>query len=223
MTDGKQPFGDLLPKLLPAGIVAGMFYAMLRLAYVQFYTSLGLLPEDVGIGRTELLAQAIVGPAVIGLVYSIILSGVLATVLLSLGRLTVVAFLKCGAASLAVAFLLTFLVVSARAYRAGMDVVNSGRSVRTVFLPLGVLHLPILDIRALPVAVEWKDPSHTPAVLMNGTECMFYLGEAGTKSVLYDVRTRTVVRLESADVIVVTSREPDHLPERCTDSHGPAK
>lgn len=47
-----------------AGAVAVVFYAILRLAYVQFYLPLGLRPEDVGLGKTELLTQALVGPAV---------------------------------------------------------------------------------------------------------------------------------------------------------------
>ena len=39
-------------------VFALIFYAVLRLAYLQFYVPFGLRPEDVGIGKTELLTQA---------------------------------------------------------------------------------------------------------------------------------------------------------------------
>jgi hypothetical protein len=44
--------------LLLAALAAGT-YAMLRLAYLQFYYAFDVAPEEVGLGRTELLSQAL--------------------------------------------------------------------------------------------------------------------------------------------------------------------
>jgi hypothetical protein len=54
-----------------AGVVAVVFYAVLRMAYVQFYLPFGLRPEDVGLGKTELLTQALVGPAIFFLTFGL--------------------------------------------------------------------------------------------------------------------------------------------------------
>ncbi len=62
------------------GAVAVLFYAVLRLAYVQFYLPLGLRPEEVGFARTELLTQALVGPAVFFIIVFFVAALVLAAV-----------------------------------------------------------------------------------------------------------------------------------------------
>lgn len=45
-------------------IAAAISYATLWLAYAQFYLRLGTTPEEAGIDKTDLLSQAVVGPAV---------------------------------------------------------------------------------------------------------------------------------------------------------------
>jgi hypothetical protein len=47
------------------GVIAAILYVILRLAYVQFYHKIGVSPEEVGLGRTELLSQALTGPVAI--------------------------------------------------------------------------------------------------------------------------------------------------------------
>jgi hypothetical protein len=57
---------EKLKQLIPVvGLVTGVFYGVLRLAYVQFYLHYGIAPEEVGIDKTDLLSQALVGPIVL--------------------------------------------------------------------------------------------------------------------------------------------------------------
>ena len=50
---------DLLPLF---GILAAISYAVLRLAYLQFYYNFMVAPEEVGLGQAELLTQSLVAP-----------------------------------------------------------------------------------------------------------------------------------------------------------------
>src|SRR5215204_1133672 len=45
--------------------MAGIAYVLLRLVYTHFYSRFAIEPEDVGLGRTETLTQALVGPALL--------------------------------------------------------------------------------------------------------------------------------------------------------------
>ncbi len=59
---------------LAGGILAALGvlgYGLLRLAYVQFYWHFDALPEDAGLGKTELLSQALVGPVVLLIVAAV--------------------------------------------------------------------------------------------------------------------------------------------------------
>jgi hypothetical protein len=59
----------LTPVFAAAAIV---LYALLRLAYVQFYSPFGITPERAGLARTELLSQALIGPVVLFLLLVIV-------------------------------------------------------------------------------------------------------------------------------------------------------
>ena len=48
---------DLLPLF---GVLAAVSYAVLRVAYLQFYYSFMVSPEEVGLGQAELLTQSLV-------------------------------------------------------------------------------------------------------------------------------------------------------------------
>jgi membrane-associated HD superfamily phosphohydrolase len=48
-----------------AGITSAVVYAFLWLAYYQFYSNFAISPEEVGLGKTELLSQALVGPVIL--------------------------------------------------------------------------------------------------------------------------------------------------------------
>jgi hypothetical protein len=72
---------DLLPLF---GILAAISYAVLRLAYLQFYYSFMVTPEEVGLGQAELLTQSLVAPLFL-LVLTIILVIVLGSLLLVVG------------------------------------------------------------------------------------------------------------------------------------------
>jgi hypothetical protein len=210
-----KPIQDWLVKLLPVGILGGVAYAVVHLTYVQFYAKFGLLPEEVGIGRTEMLSQALVGPVVAVLTYGVFITAVVTAVLAFTRQLTLGSFLRWAGVCAAVACLMLFGFMAVRAGQVGARAVDQGESVRTVYLGFPLVSVPLLDTRALPVSVQWKDTKKTPAALTGGTGCMFYLGQAGDRAVLYDVKHRRVVRFDASDAVILTSRLPAHLPAHC--------
>jgi hypothetical protein len=54
------------------GLVSAFLYGVLYLAYNQYYSSFGISLEEVGIAKTDLLSEALVGPAAIALGTAII-------------------------------------------------------------------------------------------------------------------------------------------------------
>jgi hypothetical protein len=64
--------------LLILGALAAGIYALLRLAYLHFYYAFNVAPEEVGLGRAELLSQALIGPVLFVLL--VIVSSILITV-----------------------------------------------------------------------------------------------------------------------------------------------
>jgi hypothetical protein len=60
--------------LLPIfGVLTAITYAALRAAYSQFYDHFGILPEEVGFGKAELLSQALAGPLIVFIVVFILI------------------------------------------------------------------------------------------------------------------------------------------------------
>ncbi|HKO84258.1 MAG TPA: hypothetical protein VJ140_06790 [Actinomycetota bacterium] len=59
---------DLLPLF---GVLAAVSYAVLRVAYLQFYYSFMVSPEEVGLGQAELLTQSLVAPLFLFIVAAI--------------------------------------------------------------------------------------------------------------------------------------------------------
>lgn len=57
--------GKLKSALSLSVLGASFFYGVLWLAHAQFYLRLGTTPEEAGIDKTDLLSQALVGPAVL--------------------------------------------------------------------------------------------------------------------------------------------------------------
>src|SRR5262245_35562964 len=74
-----EQLASTLNTIVPAlAGAAAVMYAVVRLFYGQFYATLGATPEMVGLGRTELLTQALIGPAMVVLVVTTTISAVLA-------------------------------------------------------------------------------------------------------------------------------------------------
>ncbi|HEX9774710.1 MAG TPA: hypothetical protein VGB83_03910 [Actinomycetota bacterium] len=68
MTDPPAPPGLVARVKEYTALLAGLsvvFYAALRMVYVSFYSRFGLVPEEVGLGKAEILAQAAAGPIVL--------------------------------------------------------------------------------------------------------------------------------------------------------------
>ncbi len=203
------------------GIVATAFYVVLRLAYVQFYARVGIDPEDVGIGRVELLSQALAGPLVLiaGLgIYLLALYVVFmrpwrsSTPLRSLGIATCVVF------GISLVYAVTLMFRSANQLA---DDIENGDAARLSYFPFTFVDIPILQIWALPMQLEWPEETKRPQVLSQGTDCMFYLGDHEGVGIAYDVKSKRAIRFKREDAVVVTSREPELLDRNCLPASPP--
>jgi hypothetical protein len=58
--------------ILLLGALAAGTYGVLRLVYLHFYYVFSVAPEEVGLGKTELLSQALVGPILVLLIAAIV-------------------------------------------------------------------------------------------------------------------------------------------------------
>ncbi len=67
------------------GVLAGVTYGILWLIYMQFYGVFNIRPEDVGFDQTRLVSQALIGPAVVIIVASVIGAVYLGLMFLYLG------------------------------------------------------------------------------------------------------------------------------------------
>jgi hypothetical protein len=198
------------------GVVAAFFYVVLRTAYGQFYAAVGLEPEDVGLGRNELLAQAITGPVVYIIVYSGFAFGVAWLIFEVCARRPISLRIVAGFAAVVVAgtLVLTIVALFVDAHRLSVHIVD-GEAARHSYLRLGWIQIPMLQIWAIPVDIEWIGTDPMPDTLVD-TSCMFYLGEANDVGVLYDVRNQHALRFPRKSVVLITSREPKFLPPQCT-------
>lgn len=55
-------------------VVAAVTYAILRFFYERFYAKFGVTPEQVGLGRTELLTQSVAGPVMLLLIVAMVVA-----------------------------------------------------------------------------------------------------------------------------------------------------
>ncbi|HVF03836.1 MAG TPA: hypothetical protein VNA20_03265 [Frankiaceae bacterium] len=202
-------------------------YAALYFAYFQFYVSFGLSPGDVGHTRTKLLQESTLGMVARLFWASQWRADVVAA---SLAGTAIVAFVlrrRAGdgarprredvAGTLLVGVVVACAVLLASAYAEAARTARAlGNEVRrhghiviaTVRRPAPAdgdgkdpLYLPMLDMRAVPVAVVPKKDTALPA-LTDG--CLLLLGQADDQVVLFDYSRRAVVRIPAGDVSVVT-------------------
>jgi hypothetical protein len=60
----------LTPTLTPVAAAGGLAYGLLLIAYSQFYAPFGVSPEEVGITKTDVLTELLVGPVVLALLWT---------------------------------------------------------------------------------------------------------------------------------------------------------
>lgn len=197
------------------GVVATAFYVFLRIAYVQFYARAGIDPEDVGIGRAELLSQAIAGPLIVIAGFGMYLLALYVVTARpwrspNPGRSLFVATCWASAASLLYTLVLLFWSANNLA-----DDLENGDAARLSYIPIPFVNVPILEIWALPMRLEWPDKGKQPEILSSGTDCMLYLGDHDGVAVVYDVKTQSAIRFKREDATVITSREPELLDRNC--------
>ncbi len=218
-----------VPLLSLTGLIS---YGILKSAYSRFYGELGLRPEDVGLGYTEILGESLVGLALLeGLLVAIS-----ALVLLTL-RLMIRAYLRrfehyeahsiagcIGAIASAVLrailvtvawwvsiavfligtlFLLLFLVRGAEANGASL---RAGRAEDLTLASLGIGQGQVIIIswQAYPATIYWSRDAN-PELVKRSDGCLMYLGRTGDTTVLYDVTEMDTIRVPTSSLTVVVN------------------
>ncbi len=195
-------------------VIGLLFYAVLRTAYSNFYNEAGIEPEDVGLGKTELLAQAVTGPVVIVLVYSMVYIPLMRWSTKSKkGKATGASAPRYIVRAVGLAVLAVVVLMFLASHKLTSEM-KDGNAARTGHLNLYFFQLPLLQIWALPVDLAPGDDKPLPPELTD-TSCMFYLGESEGTGVLYDVKNERAVRFKTDSVIITTSREPELLDREC--------
>jgi hypothetical protein len=227
----------------------GVTYVILRICYFQFYSVLGLQPEDVGLGRAEILAQAIGGPIILAIVFALLVFGfVLFYFFCFTGYMLVLAvvasfFTHTSRQELdkqvrqwanrvisparkflpwiaaVVAVLAVIVLLAGLAHSKGKEVIDKGRGTDGEVIDLGVFRLPILDVRAQPVRLRSSTPKSLPAELRRN-HCLMLIGTHDSKYVLFDVRTKRVWRVSTSSTNAKVTRAADKNLRFCVAGNG---
>jgi hypothetical protein len=226
--------------LIAGAIMTLVSYAMLYIAYFQFYASFGLRPGDVGLTRVRLLQESTVALVVLPLgrlmmhwrwvAAGLTVTGVAAVVALARrkcqGRVLLLRLVEVQVT----AFLLTLLILAIVGYVAmvyearslGAAVGGEGKLISGWVTNTRGLYLPNLDVQALPVDII--RPADAPPLKFQ-PECTLYLGQSDSYAVLFDVRQEKVIRLPLDGLTLVTypGMKPypgEQLPPACASNEG---
>jgi hypothetical protein len=209
---------QLVAGLTSVGVAVA--YVALRLAYTRFYDTLGVAPEDLGLGKVDLLVRS-AGLVVLFALTGVVLLEVAASVVVPIAIALVffkgmrkdtkkpeqgtpaagprrrpawtARWWKAGAA-ISVALVVVLVTVTAPSVARHVE---QGKAYRDWTLPW----------RADPATVRWlrQPPAGDP---LSG-RCVMYLGQANGIAVLYDVRSRRVVRVPSSEVVILIETSAD--------------
>jgi hypothetical protein len=211
---------------LAVGAFAVIMYGVLVLAYAQFYGLFGISLDEVDRSKFNVLPEVLAGPvkAVLTanlflITLGISLVGVLLVRLLwprlpfrSTPRDRTVAPGRRNMVRTAALCLLLALTAGAVqigrsetsiASRYGIQVRDTGFAVSGIYIEGGLMKTPLLEIIALPATVDWNSSDQEPAALKADPDCLMYMGQHDGIVVLYDVRSRSVLRLEASDILLV--------------------
>jgi hypothetical protein len=224
------------------GIVSAVLYGVLYLAYTQYYSSFGISLDEVGIAKTDLLSEALVGPAVMSLGLAIYWGGFM-LLFFALGALVLFLIpplrrksseedhgssakqirqtMKEAAKallypSLGFGILMAISFIFLAALSEDNRVQEDGARVRPVALEVLGLRVPLLDIQAYPASITWKDTNKVPPLFKpNSSGCMMYLGRGGDSTVLYDVNSHHTIRFPSSDAVVEVHLKEENVAKSC--------
>lgn len=203
----------LLALLTVAGLVV---YGVLRGSYATFYGRFDVEPEEVGLGQTEILAQT----SLATLVLVLLSASIMVLAYLGLRALGVIRpanvprnaplwrraivfvqgpFWMIVLPTVLLVGSFFFLSLPERA-RNLADKVERGETVR----PPISFRSADLHVRAIPVRLTSLGANDLPAELRS--ESLRYLGKANGVIVIYDWKSKKVIRLPAGSVVVTTSK-----------------
>jgi hypothetical protein len=104
---------------------------------------------------------------------------------------------------------IAFLDLPTDAAEAGACVVNEGKSVPSLNLPIPGLHLPILSVHAQPATLTWL--TTTPPRDIDASNVV-YLGATGGSIIVYDRTHHRTSRVPSGTAIVNIDPNVEHCP-----------
>jgi hypothetical protein len=233
---------------LIVSVAVALSYAVIYLIYFQFYVSFGLRPSDVGLSRTRLLEESIIGIVLTPvrvlrsewvLVVTVAIAAIIVRTLITLRRTSSDENRFGGRTSsrelrstFVAAFVIMICVLTVTGTiglardlrRLGNDVRKDGHIVVATVRSRGPadIYSPVFDVQAIPVDVSPKKDADMPQMT---ARCLFYLGESSGEAIIFDVRRELVVRLPTSDYVFTThpavvDYEDGRLPAGCASNEG---
>jgi len=218
----------LTPTLAPVAAAGGLAYGLLLIAYSQFYAPFGVSPEQVGITKTDVLTELLVGPVVLALLWA---CGVAALLWGIWGIRRLANRHKAGkatqevrgviwrtlvfAALLGILVSVAFDLFSARA--AASRVLREGQPVRSFFIDFGPIRVPLIKTTAMRVAdLTWGEGEKPPpGPLEADRNCLIFLGSGGGTSYVYSTRSQVLVRFAADAATITLDVTGERLPTSC--------
>jgi len=199
----------------------------------------GVEPEDVGIGKMELLSQALSGPAFFVAIFAIFywITIVFLIILSRVSYIPVhrnrdrrfhvrlkrpprkerpVPVIPVIGILIGILLIMVFGRMFWCAKILASNTIKYGVSAQPpeVEIPVMNIRVPLMQIRALPFRLESMNNGTIPAALA-ATDCMLYLGQRDSIAVVYDVKKQQVIRFKRDD-FVLTTINTSQLPPDCS-------
>lgn len=180
-----------------AALLGAIAYAFLREEYRVFYNDLRVTPDDVGLDPIEMLSGSAFGVLAIGVALVAVGAGVLLAVGAARGRPagTRLAPPHVLVALSVAALIALHIAVRDNAHRAG-DCVRAGSSLRYIT----ILGIPLLNVRAQEANVAWVGVRAGTRPKLGPR--MLFVGQNDGIAVLYDIGTKTPVRIPATDIAI---------------------
>jgi hypothetical protein len=226
---------DIPPAFLAApGVV---IYVSISILYSRFYGSLGTSPEEVGLSYANTLTRSlgllILTAAILLFLYPIILylARLRRPNLDQMSREQIdnwlnernprsIAKTLLASTALLVAILPLLIVFIPYAPWNIASIQAKAVERGTSVAPYRLGPFPILDLRATPVSVEWKNAATPKAKSLAATK-LFYLGESKGTAVLYNPLTDETIRAPIGELMIVAAncevvpQDSPEAQERC--------
>lgn len=175
-------------------------YAVVRISYSIFYGSVGVRPEEIGLGFSETIADAAVGLAVVGIAVTIALFAAVTVYGWIKGKETRDRVLAAQIVWVLVPVGLIVILVAVTVFKS-ISLLGDMQHGRPVNLNRSVNLVTSLPVHAEAVHVDWlmKAPRAS-----GDLSCVLYLGAASGTAVLYRPLDNATIRLPQADVLITS-------------------